>query len=61
MQQTVLDFSATIANRTRDFIDGWLLADPDGSRYFIITGKSSIGKTAIAAWPAWTWRLAAVA
>ncbi|MCP4544666.1 MAG: hypothetical protein GY832_46795 [Chloroflexi bacterium] len=57
MQQTVLGFSVTIANRTRDFvgrewvfteIDGWL-ADPDGPRYFIITGEPGIGETAIAA------------
>ena len=28
--------------------DGWL-ADPDASRYFIITGEPSIGKAAVAA------------
>ena len=48
--KTDLDFSATIAERTRDFtgrewvfagIDAWL-ADPDGPRCFIITGKKAI-------------------
>jgi hypothetical protein len=52
-----LDFSAYIAERTRDLtgrewvfaeIDHWL-ADPDARRYFIITGEPSIGKAAVAA------------
>lgn len=53
---TTLDFSAYIADRTRDFvgrewvfaeIDRWLV-DPDTPCYFIITGEPGIGKTAIA-------------
>jgi hypothetical protein len=57
MSQATLDFSAYIAERTRDFtgrqwvfaeIDRWL-ASGDAPRYFIITGEPGIGKTAIAA------------
>lgn len=55
--KTNLDFSAYIADRTRDFtgrewvfaeIDQWLAA-PDAPRHFIIAGEPGIGKTAIAA------------
>lgn len=57
MSRTGFDFSAYIAEHTRDFVgrewvfaelDAWL-ADPKGSRFFIITGEPGIGKTAIAA------------
>jgi hypothetical protein len=57
MAQTTLDFSAYIAERSRDFtsrvwvfaeIERWL-ADPDAPPFFIITGEPGIGKTAIAA------------
>lgn len=56
MSQTTLDFTAYIANCTRDFtgrewvfaeIDEWL-AGPGAPHYFIITGEPGIGKTAIA-------------
>lgn len=52
-----LDFSAYIAERTRDFtgrewvfaeIDRWL-ATPGAPRFFVVTGEPGIGKTAIAA------------
>ena len=54
--QFILDFSKHVNERTGDFtgrewifkeIDKWLL-DPNGPRYFIITGKAGTGKTAIA-------------
>ena len=56
MAKTGLDFSAYIAERTRDFagrewvfaeIDRWL-ADPTGPRFFIVIGEPGIGKSAIA-------------
>jgi len=52
-----LDFSKYITDRTRDFtgrewvfraIDNWL-ADPEGSRVFLLTGEPGCGKTAVAA------------
>jgi hypothetical protein len=52
-----IDFSNYIADRTRNFtgrewvfraIHEWL-SDPDGSRYFLLTGEPGSGKTAIAA------------
>lgn len=52
-----IDFSAYIADRTRNFtgrewvfraIHDWL-SDPHGSRYFLLTGEPGSGKTAIAA------------
>jgi WD40 repeat protein len=51
-----LDFSTYIAKHTRDFtgrewvfraINNWL-ADPEGSRIFLLTGEPGCGKTAIA-------------
>ena len=54
MPQPTLNFSAIIAERTRDFtgrawvfaaIDRWL-ADPDAPRFFVVTGEPGIGKTA---------------
>ncbi|HUX76475.1 MAG TPA: hypothetical protein VMY40_07555 [Anaerolineae bacterium] len=57
MRQPIFDFSAYVADRTRDFtgrgwvfaeIDDWL-ADPAAPPYFVITGEPGIGKTAIAA------------
>jgi AAA ATPase domain len=54
--QTPLDFSAFIAERTRDFtgrewvfaaINEWL-TKPDGPRSFLLTGEPGCGKTAIA-------------
>ncbi|MDH5463644.1 MAG: hypothetical protein OEW49_04985, partial [Nitrosopumilus sp.] len=57
MKSNVLDFSKHIAERTEYFagrewifrqIDDWL-ADPQGSRYFIIDSNAGSGKTAIAA------------
>jgi tetratricopeptide (TPR) repeat protein len=54
---TLLDFSGYIAERTRAFtgrewvfraIDDWL-ADPQGPRFFLLTGEPGSGKTAIAA------------
>jgi hypothetical protein len=57
MTGTTLDFSAFIADRTRDFTGReWVfaetdrrLADPQAPRFFIPTGELGIGKTAIAA------------
>lgn len=55
--EPILDFKDYVAERTRYFagrewvfekIDGWL-ADPAGSRFFLLTGKVGSGKTAIAA------------
>ncbi len=57
MTQAEFNFSAIIAERTRDFtgrawvfaeIDRWL-ADADAPRLFVVTGEPGIGKTAIAA------------
>lgn len=57
MRPTTFDFSAYIADRTRDFvgrewvfaeIDRWL-ADRAAPRFFILAGEPGIGKTAIAA------------
>ena len=67
MARTTLDFSAYIAERTKDFtgrewvfaeIDRWL-ADPNAPRYFIITGEPEAARfipfpaddPTIAVWP----------
>src|SRR5262252_7010256 len=53
----LFDFSAYIADRTKDFtgrdwafkeIDEWL-TDPDGGAFFLISGAPGCGKSAIAA------------
>ena len=57
MSETGLDFSAYIAERTRNFIgsewvfaevDKWLV-EPDGARVFLLTGGPGSGKRADAA------------
>lgn len=51
-------FYSLISDKTKDFVgrSDWLfpqiskwLSDPNGSRYFLITGKAGTGKSAIAA------------
>src|SRR5713226_9169738 len=55
-RRSVFDFTRYIAERTRDFAGReWVfqavndgLANPAGSRYFLLTGEPGSGKTAIA-------------